>query len=117
VLVLVLERGLTAFHTSGLFLAACEGSAAAVVGYGSSEVLGISWGGVGGSANRTYFCAYISSVAVFFAVAASYWATARSRIASSVSTSSCVAGSSSAPESSESDRYVPGARLMRATFF
>jgi hypothetical protein len=100
----VLERVLTAFHTSCLFLAAWDGSAAAVGGCGSSEVLGISWGGVGVSAKRTYFFAYISNVAVCFAVAASFWATALSRIASSVSTSSCASGSPSASESSESDR-------------
>ena len=101
---MALDRVLTAFHISGLLFPAWEGSAAAGVAYGSSDVLGVSWGGVDYSANRTCFCAYISNAAVFFAVAASFWATALSRIASSVSTSSCASGSPSASESSESDR-------------
>jgi hypothetical protein len=103
-LVLVVERALTAFQISGVTFAVWEGAAAAGVGSWSADVLGVSWGLVDVSANRTCFFAYISSSAVFFAAAASFWATALSRIASSVSTSSCAAGSSSASDSSESVR-------------
>jgi hypothetical protein len=100
----VVERVFTAFQISGFAVAVWDGAAAAGVGCGSADVLGISWGGAGVSAKRTCFFAYISRSAVFFAAAASFWATALSRIASSVSTSSCAVGSSSASDSSESVR-------------